>query len=267
MSNPMMRRSLNEGVKAGHSVPTPSAHDLNAMYMAPSAQPQRPVDERAMTYDDVFMKSLLCFAVLLVGAAVGWFAPILAIPAALAALVLGLVNAFKKSPSPALILSYAAVQGVAMGGISRIFENAFNGIVMQAILATLCVFGVMFALFKFRVIRNSPKLMKFLLIAVGGYMVFSLVNFGFALASGGAMNARSINVELLGFSFPLGVLISGFAVVLGALTLITDFDQIEQGVRNRIPERYSWLCAFSIMTTLVWLYIEILRLLSYFRSN
>ena len=63
------------------------------------------------------------------------------------------------------------------------------------------------------------------------------------------------------------MLISGFAVVLGALTLITDFDQIEQGVRNRIPEKYSWMCAFSIMTTLVWLYVEILRLLSYFRSN
>ncbi|MYM20637.1 hypothetical protein GSY69_11865 [Brevibacterium sp. 5221] len=266
MSNPMMRRSLNEGTKAGQQLQTPSADQLNAMYMAPSAQPQRPVDERVMTYDDVFMKSLLCFAVLLVGAAVGWFAPILTLPAVLGGLVLGLVNAFKKEPSPGLILAYAAVEGVALGGISRAFEGLYNGIVMQAILATLCVFGVMFALFKAKIVRNSPKLMKFLLIAVGGYAIFSLISFGITLVTG--FNMRSdVHVSLFGMSFPIGVLISGIAIVLAALTLITDFDMVEQGVRNRIPERYSWLCAFSLMTTLVWLYIEILRLLSYLRSN
>ncbi len=270
----MMRRSLNEGLKAGKNQ-APTADELNALYMAPSAQPQRPIDqrptrpadERVMTYDDVFMKSLLCFGVLLVGAAVGWFVPMLALPAVLVAFVVGLVVAFKKEPSPALTLTFAAIEGIALGGISRMFEYAYNGIVMQAILATLCVFAVMFALFRFRVIRNSPKLMKFLLITVGGYAVFSIVNFLFAMFSGGAMNARTIDITLFGITMPLGVIISGVAVILGALTLITDFDMIERGVRDRIPEKYSWMCAFSLMTTLVWLYIEILRLLSYFRSN
>jgi uncharacterized YccA/Bax inhibitor family protein len=144
---------------------------------------------------------------------------------------------------------------------------AYDGIVMQAVLGTLSVFLVMFALFKFKIVRMSSGFMKFLMLAVGGYAVFSLVNFAFAMFSGGEMNARNMEITLLGITMPLGVLISGVAVVLAALTLVADFQMIEEGVRHRIPEKYSWVCAFSLMVTLIWLYIEILRLLSYFRQN
>lgn len=263
MSNPLMDRSVRQGMNSGQ---TPSADELNSMYMAPSATSEHRVQQdRMMTYDDVYMKSLLSFGVLLAGAAVGWFAPLLALPACIIALVLGLINGFKREPSPVLILTFAVFEGVFVGGISKIFNEQYAGIVMQAVLATLAVFGLMFALFKFRVIRMSPKFTKFLMLAVGGYAVFALINFAFAMFSGGSMNARTIDISIMGINMPLGVLISGVAIILAALTLVSDFDMIEKGV-GRIPEKYSWLCAFSLMTSLVWLYVEILRILSYFRD-
>ena len=267
MSNPLVRRGLEQGIKAGHQPATPSAEELNSMYMQPSAEPQRPVDERAMTYDDVLIKTGICFAVLLAGAVLGWFMPILALPAMLLGLVLGLVNAFKREPNKGLILLYAGVEGVFLGGISGIFNAAYSGIVVQAVLATLCVFGLMFALFRFRIVRMSGKMMKFLMLAVGGYAIFSLVNFGFAMFSGGSMNARNVEITIMGMTMPLGVVIGIVAVVLASLTLVADFQMIEEGVKHRIPEKYSWTCAFSLMVTLIWLYVEILRLLSYFRQN
>lgn len=274
MANPLMNRALNEGVKDRQ---TPSADHLNSMYMAPSAenrnagpgqpvQPQAPAAERPMQYNDVFMKSLACFGVLLVGAIVGWVMPALALPAVLIGLVLGLINAFKREPVPFLILTYAAVEGVFLGGISKIFETAYDGIVIQAVLATLSVFAVMFALFKFKIVRFGAKGMKFLMLAVGGYAVFSLVNFFYVMFTGNG-GARNVQIELFGMTFPLGIIIGVVAVVLASLTLITDFQAIEAGVDNKIPERYSWTMAFSLMVSLIWLYVEILRLLSYFRQD
>nr|WP_029417317.1 Bax inhibitor-1/YccA family protein [Brevibacterium aurantiacum] len=268
MSNPMMNRALNQGVQAGRNEPVMSDQELNNLFDQPAAQnrnagPQ--TAERAMTYDDVMMKTGVLFAILLAGAVVGWFVPVLALPAMLIALVLGLVNAFKKEPSKALIIGYAVFEGVFLGGISAIFEAQFSGIVLQAVLATLCVFGVMLALFKFQGVRFGSKMKKFMLIAVGGYAIFSLINFGIAMFTGTG-GARSVPIHFMGMDFPLGVVIGIVATVLAAMTLIMDFQMIEQGVKQRIPEKYSWMCAFSLMVTLVWLYIEILRLISYFRN-
>ncbi len=146
-----------------------------------------------------------------------------------------------------------------------IFETQFSGIVLQAVLATLCVFGVMLALFKFKGVRYGSKMMKFMMIAVGGYAIFSLINFGVAMFTGTG-GARAIEINIMGMTMPLGVIIGIFATILAAMTLIADFQMVEEGVKRRIPEKYSWLCAFSLMTTLIWLYIEILRLISYFRN-
>lgn len=123
----------------------------------------------------------------------------------------------------------------------------------------------MLALFKFQGVRFGSKMKKFMLIAVGGYAIFSLINFGIAMFTGTG-GARSVEINIMGMTFPLGVIIGIVATVLAAMTLIMDFQMIEQGVKQRIPEKYSWMCAFSLMVTLVWLYIEILRLISYFRN-
>ncbi|MDN5791917.1 MAG: Bax inhibitor-1/YccA family protein [Brevibacterium aurantiacum] len=262
----MMNRALNQGVQAGRNEPVMSDQELNNLFDQPAAQnrnagPQ--TAERAMTYDDVMMKTGVLFAILLAGAVVGWFVPVLALPAMLIALVLGLVNAFKKEPSKALIIGYAVFEGVFLGGISAIFEAQFSGIVIQAVLATLCVFGVMLALFKFKGVRYGSKMKKFMFIAIGGYAIFSIINFGVAMFTGTG-GARSSDITIMGI--PLGVIIGIVGTVLAAMTLIMDFQMIEQGVKQRIPEKYSWMCAFSLMVTLVWLYIEILRLISYFRN-
>ena len=264
----MMNRALNQGAQAGRNEPVMSDQELNNLFDQPAARDRNAgpqTAERAMTYDDVMMKTGVLFTFLLAGAVLGWFVPILMVPAMLIALVLGLVNAFKKEPNKGLIIGYAVFQGVFLGGISSMFEASFPGIVIQAVLATLCVFGVMLGLFKFKGVRYGSKMKKFMLIAVGGYAIFSLINLGVAMFTGTG-GARSIEINILGMTMPLGVIIGIVATVLAAMTLIMDFQMIEQGVKQRIPEKYSWMCAFSLMVTLVWLYIEILRLISYFRN-
>src|SRR5690625_3503570 len=154
----MMNRAINQGAQAGRNEPVMSDQELNDLFNKPAAEnrnagPQ--VADRAMNYDDVMMKTGLLFAILLGGAVVGWFVPALAFPAMLIALVLGLGNAFKREPSKALIIGYAAFEGVFLGGISSLFETMYPGIVVQAVLATLCVFGVMLALFKFKEIGRA----------------------------------------------------------------------------------------------------------------
>lgn len=260
----MMNRAINQGAQAGRNEPVMSDQELNNLFDQPAAQNRNAgpgVADRSMTYDDVMMKTGILFAILLAGAAVGWFVPQLMFPAMLIALVLGLVNAFKREPNKGLIIGYAAFEGVFLGGISSFFEAQFSGIVVQAVMATLCVFGVMLALFKFKGVRYGSKMKKFLMIAVGGYAIFSIINMVFGLGTGTG-GVRSMEV----FGIPLGIVIGIVATVLAAMTLIMDFQMIEEGVKHKIPEKYSWMCAFSLMVTLVWLYIEILRLISYFRN-
>ena len=173
-----------------------SAAQLEQMYNQPPAyDPQAPVIER-MTIDDTLMKSFAAFALLLVGAVVGWTTvdsmPSLWIGAALVGFVLAMVNIFKREPSPVLILAYALVQGVFLGGISAYYEAAYPGIVVQASVATLCVVGVTLALFASGKIRASAKATKVFMIAMISYLVFSLVNLGIMIFGGA--NASCIAV-------------------------------------------------------------------------
>lgn len=257
-NNPAFRR--NEGfARSGGGYATfdqPSAQQLEQMYQTPSATPVR---TGRMTIDDVVTKLGISFAVLLVGAAVGWIYPGLAIVGAIVGLVLGLVNSFRKEPSPPLILAYAGFEGLFVGGISRIFEEQWDGIVGQAILGTLSVFFVTLFLYRSGRVRATPKFKRAAIIALGGYLVFSLVNLVAGIAGVGD-----------GWGFRtggLGIVIGLFAVGLAAVMLILDFDFIEQGVRNGLPEKMSWYAAFGLLVTLVWLYIEMLRLISILRGD
>src|SRR5690606_32448945 len=126
---------------------------------------------------------------------------------------------------------------------SSFFEAAFPGIVVQAVLATLSVFAVMLVLFRMRVIRVTGKFQKFLILAVAGYAVFALVNFAFVMFTGSG-GARSVVIDLpIVGAVQLGVVIGIVAVVLAALTLVMDFQMIEDGVRAGVPEKFAWLCA------------------------
>ena len=234
---------------------------LDDLYRQPSAGPD--ATDR-MTYEDTIVKTAVSFGILLVGAVVGWMIPILALPAAIIGFVLALVNIFKKKPSAALVLAYAVVEGVFVGGISRLFETAYGGIVTQAVLGTLVVVGVTLALFASGKIRASKKATKIFLIAMVGYAVFSLVNFGLtAFNVLPSFGLRSIEF----FGIPLGAIIGVLVIIMAAYALVLDFDSIQQGVNRGAPRVYAWQGAFGIMMTVVWLYLEIIRLLAILRGN
>jgi uncharacterized YccA/Bax inhibitor family protein len=238
-----------------------TAAQLTDLYSVPSATPS---DTDRMTYEDTMVKIVVSFVILLVGAAVGWFFPVLALPAAIVGFVLALVNIFKKKPSPALVLSYAAVEGIFVGGITVFFESRFPGIAVQAVLGTLVVVGVTLALFVSGKIRASKRATKVFLIAMIGYGVFSLINF-ILIATGVNSDAFGLRGTVLVFGIPLGVILGPLVIIMAAYSLVLDFDSIKTGVQRGAQRIYGWTAAFGIMVTVVWLYLEILRLLALLR--
>lgn len=225
-----------------------------------------PTTGDVLTYENTMRKIVITFAVLLASAGVGWFIPMLMLPALVVALVLGLVNAFKKEPSPPLILAYAVAEGLVIGGLSGFMEQQQPGLVSQAILGTLCVAAVVLVLYKSGVIRASAKMTKIFLIAMLGYLLFSVVNV--VLSATGVLNdAWGLHSSTIpGTSIPLGIVLGVFAVLLASYSLVMDFTFIDEGVRLGAPEKAGWTAAFGITVTLVWLYLELLRMLSLSRN-
>ncbi|MET0887546.1 MAG: Bax inhibitor-1/YccA family protein [Mycetocola sp.] len=246
------------------AVQTASATELQDMYDRPAG----PVQADRMTVEDTIMKSGIAFGVLVVGALAGWALgatmPALVFGAAIIGFILAMVNIFKKEPSAPLILAYAAAQGVFVGGISYIFEAMWPGIVIQAVLATLTVVGVTLALFASGKIRASKKATKIFLIAMVGYLVFSLINVGMQMF-GLTDNAFGLRSEEI-FGIPLGLILGVLCVIMGAYSLVLDFDFIQRGVQNRAPRKFGWSGAFGIMVTVIWLYLEILRMIAITRE-
>ncbi len=251
--------------------------NIEGMYAAPSAGA---VQTDRMTVEDTVFKTLGLFAVLVVTAVVGWIWTMSTVTVAnpspnvlpmiiggLGGFVLAMVAIFKKKPSVPVFIAYAAFEGLFVGGISAFFEFLYPGIVIQATLATLSVVGVTLALFASGKIRASARATKIFMIAMVGYLVFSLVNLGLMLfnvpLAGGAFGLRSVEI----FGIPLGLIIGVFVVIMAAYSLVLDFDQIQRGVRNGAPRVYGWVGAFGIMVTVVWLYVEILRILAILRGN
>ncbi len=229
------------------------------MYDAPAYAPPA---ERPMTIDDVVVRGLTTLGTLVVAAALGWALNLpvgVAMVAAIVGLVLGLIVSFKQSTNPALILGYAVAYGVAVGVISHVYESLFHGVVLQAVIGTALAFAAMLAVHSLRIVRVTPRFTRFVVGAgialVGLMMVNWIASFfltdGIGIRSGGA----------------LAYVFSIIAILVGCFFLLLDFHGIEQGVRAGIPERYSWLMAFGLTLTLVWIYLEILRFVSYFASS
>jgi uncharacterized YccA/Bax inhibitor family protein len=237
---------------------------LQDLYNQPSASP---VQMRRVTVDDVVMKTLGLFSLLLVVAAISWvFAagnielsmPVMLV-AMLAGLGVGLLIAFKKTISVPLIVLYSLLEGVVVGTISVVFNQYYPGIVATAVIATLCTFAGMFLAWKFNLIRVTDKSRRIFGMAIIGYLLFSLVNVVAAFLGVGS-----------GFGFggtgPLGIAISVLGVGLASYSLAIDFDSVDRAVAAQMPEKYSWLLAHGLIVTLVWLYLEILRLLARLRQ-
>lgn len=252
---------------------------LEGMYAAPSAGA---VDTGRMTVEDTVWKTVGLFAILLVTAVVGWVWTMAGVTAAnpnpsilpwmigaLGGFVLAMVVIFtsRKKVRPGLIFAYAAFEGLFVGAISAFFEFLWPGIVVQATLATFAVVGVTLALFASGKIRASKRATKIFMIAMIGYLVFSVINIFLMLfnvpIAGGAFGLFSTKVA----GIPLGLIIGVLVVIMAAYSLVLDFDNIQQGVRNGAPRPYAWLGAFGIMVTVVWLYLEILRILAIARGS
>ncbi|MBN9605948.1 MAG: Bax inhibitor-1/YccA family protein [Actinomycetales bacterium] len=274
MANPAFRNSpafnpssvsagtvLNGAPVAAQTAVT--AEQLQTQYGMPPATPDQ-MDR--MSYEDTIAKAFGAFAILAVGAVIGWFVPVLWIPAALVGFVLAMVNIFKKQPSAALVLAYAAVEGVFVGGISAFYASMWDGIVPMALLGTLGVVGVVLALFTSGKVRASKKATKVFLVLLVGYAAFSLVNLVLMLT--GVTTSMygwrgDLVIPIFG-GIPLGIPLGILAVLLGAYSLVMDFEQIKAGVEKGLPRKYGWTGAFGLVLTVVWLYLEILRLLSFF---
>jgi len=236
-----------------------------------------------MSVEDTVWKTAGLFGILLVTAVIGWVwtlggvrpDPTMSVSmvpwmlGALGGFILAMVITFtsRKKVRPALIFAYAALEGLFVGGISAFFEMIWPGIVLQATLATVAVVGVTLALFASGKIRASKKMTKIVMIAMVGYMVFSVLNLVLMwtgiLPAGQAFGLYSATI----MGIPLGLIIGVLVVFMAAYSLVMDFDQIQQGVRNGAPRQYGWVGGFGIMVTVVWLYVEILRMIAIVRGS
>ncbi len=246
--------------------PTMSPHELDTRYQGPSAGPR---ETGRLTLDDVVMKTLGLFAVVMVSAATSWFvtqgSPDLTMPVWIGGMLLGLgvglAIAFMKSVSVPLIVLYSVLEGAFLGAFSRVIEQTpqYAGIVPTAIVATLATFAGMFVGYKVGLIKVTSKSRRIFGMAAMGYLLFSLVNV-IGLFAGWTSGWG------FGGSGLLGIGISILGVGLASYSLAIDFDSIDSAVRMQVPEKYSWLLAHGLIVSLVWLYIEIVRLLARLRN-
>ena len=248
----------NQGATMAQATAAAAAQAPEGGYMPPTTV------ERRMTIDDVVIKTGILFVILLAGAAFGWVTyasmPFLMFISMFVALGLGIWLSVKKAPSPGLAMGYAIFEGIFLGGISRwyqaIGEASGNGnLVLTAVIATFVVFAVMLVAYKTGTIRVTARSRKIFMIMLFSYLGLAVVSLIASLFGVGG-----------GFGFfgmgPLGIIISLFAVALASYSLVIDFDSIVKTAEYGVDEKESWRMGFGLMVSLVWLYLEILRLLA-----
>jgi uncharacterized YccA/Bax inhibitor family protein len=257
--NPVINQ-FGRSARGGNNVP--SAAHLQGMFDKPAFAGPRPSD-RYMTLDDVVQRTGAMLATILVAGAVAWVAlperlygPALVI-SAIGGVGLGLFMAFTQRVNAVTALIYSACEGVLLGAISHAFEQRWHGIVIQAVTGTVMVAAGMLFVYKIGAIRVTPRFTRILVgatIGVFGLMVVNLIAY---LFTPGGLGLRD--------GGPLAIVFSLVCIVIAAFNLMLDFDMIEQGIRNGAPQKFAWYASFGLTVTLIWLYIEILRLLGYAR--
>jgi uncharacterized YccA/Bax inhibitor family protein len=233
------------------------------------------VDQGRMTIDSVIQKTAISVGVIFATAIVTWwwigdlFDPITGNDAASralmlaglgagAAFLLSLVNSFKRVISPALVIAFAAAEGVALGAVSKVFEVQFDGVVTSAVIGTFGAFAGTLAAYKFLNIKVGDKFRRGVVAAMFGMVGLGLLSL---VLSFFGVNTGLYGMGGLGFVFALA------GLVLGVLMLILDFDFVENGVAAGLPERESWRAAFGLTVSLVWIYTNLLRILAILRGG
>jgi len=233
----------------------------------PGPAPQAP--SRYLTLDDVITRTVVLLGTLLVAAGVAWFvvpddaAGAVVAVGALGALGLGLYMAFSGKANATTTVVYAALQGLAMGAISELFERQWPGIVIQALTGTVMVAGGVLVVYKTGAVRVTPKFTKIVFASTIGVFGLMVVNLVAGLFSDGGLGLRGGGQHNIG----IAIVFSLLCIVIAAANLIIDFDMIEQSVRRGVDEKVGWYLSWGILVTLVWLYLEILRLLGYMRGS
>ncbi len=235
-----------------------STETLEESYSAPSASS---VQTGRMTMEDVVVKTAALFAVLLLVGSFAWNANLgggALMLGFIGGFALSLVNTFSKKVRPALVIAYAAFQGLFLGTITNIFEASYPGIASQAVLATLCAFGGMLFAYRSGRIRVTPKFQRVMFGALIGYLGLAVVSIiaSFMGTPGGLYSVSG-----------LGLILAAGGVVLASLFIVMDLDQIDRSIKAGVPQVESWRAAFGLMVTLVWLYLEMLRLISILRGD
>jgi|TARA_B100001175_G_scaffold102394_1_gene86861 uncharacterized YccA/Bax inhibitor family protein len=220
-----------------------------------------PLSER-MTLDGAVNKTGILLALCFSGAFVGWNNPALIIPAAIIGFILALVTIFRsKEKASTTAPLYAITQGIALGGITMFYENQFDGIAVQAIGLTFGILASLLLCYKSGLIKPTENFRLMIAAGMGGIFLLYMVNFIMSFFGSGLTLLSPTNGSLMsiGLSFVI--------VCFASLTLVLDFDFIEEGAEQGLPKYMEWYGAFSLMLTLVWLYLEILRLIAKVRSR
>ena len=217
-----------------------------------------PTAERRMTMGSVIMSTLVLLVLMAGGAAYGW-ANAIAVQRWYWLFLIGLivlVIATVANPKLAVVtgIIYALGQGAFLGSISKVYETWYDGIVFQALLATLAVFVSMLFLYATRIVKVTQKMRSVIIIATVGIGVFYLFSW--------ILSLFSVDIPVLSGAGTGALVFSILVVIIASLNLLLDFAVIEHGVSSGAPRAFSWFAAFGLMVTVVWLYIEMLRLLS-----
>jgi uncharacterized YccA/Bax inhibitor family protein len=262
--NPVIKKfgALSKTGAAG----APSADELQTLYDAPAYSGPRGI-QRYMTLDDVVQRTAAMLGVLIAAGAVAWtFTPInsskanaIVLLSIFAGFGMAMFIQFTGKATAVTCLTYSALEGVFLGAISRAYSQAYPGIVIQAVTGTVMVAVGMLFVYKIGAIRVTPKLTRILSAAGFGILALLVADLISEWVSPGSVG--------FGDHGALGVIITLAFIVWGAVMLVADYDMIERGIRNGADQKFAWYASFGITVTLVWLYIEILRLLGYMRNN
>jgi len=174
-------------------------------------------------------------------------------------LILSFVIVFNKDWSPVLAPIYSIFQGLCLGGLSAVINDQFPGIVMQALLLTFGICAIMLLIYKLKIIQPTENFKLIVASATGGLALYYVASLGLSFAG--------IELPFIHENNTGGIIFSLFVVVLASMNLVVDFDFIEQGAESNAPKYMEWYCAFGLMVTIIWLYVEILRLLAKSRKR